>query len=184
MELILGLRMGVLHCNLRAEFDMRSDRLTELCISGKARRVERSHVERDKPFSLLLGDSEVPVNIDEMGEPELSGEAIWTTKGFRSKGGEVIDVFGLPRPKVRLEQPILQDAAVKRVLVAMQRLFATCDFVERRHSLNSTEVDSWGSQQRVRGVSFRRALAGRRAVGVPHGQHITPDVWSVLQRRA
>jgi hypothetical protein len=39
MELIVVLRVGVLHCDLGAEFDVRSDRLTERLVTGKVRRV-------------------------------------------------------------------------------------------------------------------------------------------------
>jgi hypothetical protein len=39
------------------------------------------------------------VYIDEMGETELSGEVIWTTKGFGSERDEVIDMLRFPAPK-------------------------------------------------------------------------------------
>lgn len=134
MKLVLGLRMGILHCNLRTELDVGLDRFSELCIIGKVRRVERCHVELDEPLPLFLGDLKVPMNIDEMCEAELSGEAIWATKGFNSEGGEVIDMFRLSGPEERLEQRIFEDAAVERALEAMQRLLPTCEFVERRHT--------------------------------------------------
>ncbi len=103
MKLVLGLRVRVLHRDLRAEFNVRSDRLTELLIVGKIRGVEGIHIELDEPLSLLLGDPKVSVNPDEMCEAELSCEAVGTTEGFSSEGGEVIDVFWLTRPKKRLE---------------------------------------------------------------------------------
>jgi hypothetical protein len=79
MKLVLGLRMGVLHRDLRAEINVRLDRLTERFIVGKARRLERRHVKLDKPLPLLLGDPKTPVNFDEVCEAELSGEAVGST---------------------------------------------------------------------------------------------------------
>jgi hypothetical protein len=134
MKLVLGFRPGVLHGDLRAEFDVRSDRLTELPLVGEVRRVERGHVELDEPFSLLLGDVKVPVDIDEMSEAELAGEPVRATEGFGGEGGEVINVFRLPGPEERLEQRIFEDAAVEGVLEAMQRFLPACEFVEGRHT--------------------------------------------------
>ena len=119
MKLVLGLGMGVLHRDPRAKIYVRSDRLTELFIAGKARRVERHHVKLDEPRSLLLGDPKAPVNFDEVCEAELSGEAVGSTEGFSGEGGQVIDMLRLPGTEEWLEQRILEDAAVEAVLEAM-----------------------------------------------------------------
>jgi hypothetical protein len=133
MELVVGLCTGVLHRDLRAEFDVGSDGRAELFVGGKVRRVERSHVELDKPLPLLLGDPKVSVHVDEMCEAEFAGEAVGPAEGLGGEGREVIDVFRLARPEERLEVGILEDAAVERVLEAVQRRLAPSEFVERRH---------------------------------------------------
>jgi hypothetical protein len=133
MKLVVGLRMGVLHRDLRAEFDVGSDGRTELFVGGKVRRVERSHVELDEPLPLLLGDPKVSVHVDEMCKAELSGEAVGPAEGLGGEGCEVIDVFRLARPEEGLEEGILEHAAVERVLEAVQRRLAPNEFVERRH---------------------------------------------------
>ena len=130
MKLVISLRIGVLHRHLRAEFKVRADCRTELLIIGQVRRVERCHVELDEPLSLLLGDPQLSVDVDQMGEAELSGKAIRTTEGFSREGGQVIDMLRLAGTEEGLEQWIFEDAAVERVLEAVQCLFATCEFVE------------------------------------------------------
>jgi hypothetical protein len=134
MEFIIVLGMGVLHGNLRTEFDVRSDRLAEITVVGKVGGVERRHIELDESCPLLLGDLKVSVDGNEMGEAELSGESIGTAEGFGREGGEVIDVLRFSRPEEWLEQGIPEDAAVEGVLQAMQRLLATGEFVKRRHT--------------------------------------------------
>ncbi len=99
MKLVLGLRMDVLHRDLRTEFNVRSDRLAELFIVGKVRRIYRRHTELGEPDPLLLGNPKVSVNVDEMCEAELSGEAVGTTEGFNGEGGEVIACSGVQTPK-------------------------------------------------------------------------------------
>jgi hypothetical protein len=94
------------------------------------RRVERGHVQVDEPLSLRFGDPEVSVNVDQVGEAKLSGEAVRTAEGLDGEGSQVIDVLGLSLSKERLKQGISEDAAVEDVFEAMNRLFATCEFVE------------------------------------------------------
>ena len=48
-----------------------------------------------EPLSLFLGNPEVSVDVDEMGESELSAEAVGTTKGLNGEGGEVVDMCRL-----------------------------------------------------------------------------------------
>ena len=86
MKLIVALRVGVLHRNFRAEFNMRSDCLRELLVIGEIRRVQCCHVELDEPLSLLLRDPKVSVDSDQMVEAKLSGEAVGAAEGFSSKG--------------------------------------------------------------------------------------------------
>jgi hypothetical protein len=133
MKLVVSFRMGVLHRDLRAEFNMGSDGRTELFVGGKFRRVERSHVQLDKPLPLLLGDPKASVHVDEMCEAELSREAVGPAERLGGEGRQVIDVFRLASPEERLEEGILEDAAVERVLEAVQRRLAPDEFVQRRH---------------------------------------------------
>jgi len=73
------------------------------------------------------------VDIDQRCEAEFACEAIGTTKGLSSEGGEVFDVFGLAGSEERPQQGIVEDAAVERFLKSVQRLIATCEFVQRWH---------------------------------------------------
>ena len=73
------------------------------------------------------------MHVDEMCEAELSGEAVGPAEGLGGEGREVIDVCRLARPEERLEEGILEDAAVESVLEAVQRHLAPSEFVERRH---------------------------------------------------
>ena len=68
-----------------------------------------------------------------MCEAELSSEAVGAAEGLGGEGGQVIDVFRLACPEERLEEGILEDAAVERVLEAVQRRLAPNEFIERRH---------------------------------------------------
>ena len=133
MKLIIALRVGVLQRNLGAEFDVGSDRLTELLIIGEIRGIERSHVEPDESLSLFLGDPKVPVDRDQMVEAKVPGEAVGATKGFSREGRQMIDVLRLAGSEEWLQQGIFEDTFVERLLEAVQRLFATCKLVERRH---------------------------------------------------
>ena len=132
MKLVVGFRMGVLHRGLEPNSIVGSDGRTELVVGGKVRCVERSHVELDEPLPLLLGDPKVSVDVDEMCEAELSGEAVGAAEGLGGEGGEVVDVFRLACPEERPEEGILEDAAVEGVLEAVQRRLAANEFVERR----------------------------------------------------
>lgn len=82
---------------------MRSDCFPEVLIVGHVRRIHGYHVQLDEPLPLLLADPKVSVHIDQVGEPELPGESIWTSEGFGSEGREMIDVLRLPSPEERLE---------------------------------------------------------------------------------
>jgi hypothetical protein len=115
MKLIIALRVGVLHGNLRAEFNVGSDCLTELLVIGKVRRIQRGHVELDKPLSLFLRDPKVSVDRNQMVEAKLSGEAVGAAEGFSREGSQMIDVLGLAGSEEGLEQGIFEDAEVERV---------------------------------------------------------------------
>ena len=116
MKLIIALGVGVLPGNLRAEFNVGSDGLSELLIIGKISGVERSHVERDESLALLLGDPKVPMDSDQMLEAELPGEAVGAAEGFGREGREMIDVLRLAGTEERLQQGITEDTFVERLL--------------------------------------------------------------------
>ena len=130
MKLVIALRVGVLQRNLRAEFDVGSDRLSELLVIGKVSGVERSRVERDESLSLFLGDPKVPVDSDQMVEAELPGEAVGATEGFSREGRQMIDVLRLAGSEEWLQHGILENTFVERLLKAVQRLFTTCELVQ------------------------------------------------------
>jgi hypothetical protein len=62
-----------------------SDGFTEVFIVGHVCCIHSYHVELDEPLPLLLGDPKVSVNTDQMGEPKLPSESIWTAEGFEVK---------------------------------------------------------------------------------------------------
>ncbi len=105
MKLIIALRVGVLHRNLRAEFSVGSDCLTELLVIGKIRRVRRCRVELVEPLSLLLRDPKVSVDSDQMVEAKLSGQAVGATEGSSREGGHMIDGLRLAGPEEWLAAP-------------------------------------------------------------------------------
>ena len=134
MKLIIALRVRVLHRNLRAEFEVGSDCLSELLIIGKIRSVERSHIERDEPLSLFFRYLKVPVDSDQMVEAKLAGEAVGATEGFGCEGRQMIDVLRLAGPEERLQQRILENTLVERLLEVVHRVLATCKLAERGHA--------------------------------------------------
>jgi hypothetical protein len=63
-------------CDAGAELDVLADCLAERFVLGHASLVERLHVQRDKPLALLVGDAQVAVDVDDVMEAELAGEAV------------------------------------------------------------------------------------------------------------
>jgi hypothetical protein len=120
VEFVIGLGMRVLHGNLRTEVHVWTDRFTEFLVVGEVGRIHRGHIELHESLSLLFSDLEVSVHIDQVGESEFSAEAVRTTEWLGGEGGQVIDVLGLARSEEGLEQRIFEDAALERVLKAMQ----------------------------------------------------------------
>jgi hypothetical protein len=133
MKLVLGFRVGVLHRDLRAELNMLQNGRAELVVIRKVRRFKSSHVELDESLPLFLGYVKASVDIDQMHKPKPACEVIRTTEGLDSESGEVIDVFGLAGPEERMQQWILEHAAVENVLEPVQRLLATRKLVKRWH---------------------------------------------------
>lgn len=82
---------------------------------------------------LFFADLKVSVDLDQVGESELSGEAVGTTERLSGERGQVIDMVGPARSEKWLEQRILEDAGVEGVFKAMEHLLATSELVERRH---------------------------------------------------
>jgi hypothetical protein len=134
MELILGFRVGVLHRDPRAELNVLQNGRAELVVIRKVRRFKGSHVELDESLPLFLSYVKASVDIDQMHKPKAACEVIRTTEGLDSESSEVIDVFGLAGPEERMQQGILEHAAVESVLEAVQRLLATRKLVKRWHS--------------------------------------------------
>ena len=76
MQVGVGLGPRVLLRDSGAKLYVLAERLTERLVDGQARFVERLHVRRDEPFALLVGDVQVPVDIDDVREAEPACEAI------------------------------------------------------------------------------------------------------------
>lgn len=110
--------------------------------------VQRLQVQLDKTESLLLGDVEVTVDIDQMGESQLLGEAVGTTERFGGKGGQMIDVLGLAGTEERLQDRIGQDARIERVFEPVECSLATGELIERRHAPSVTSGGRPSTQRR------------------------------------
>ena len=96
MKLVLCLRMRVLHRDLRTEFNVRSDPLSELLIVRSVCRVQGRHIELYKSLSLLLGDPEVcRWTLMRWANPSSRVKRSGPPKGLSGEGGQVVDMFWL-----------------------------------------------------------------------------------------
>jgi hypothetical protein len=85
----------------------------------------------------------------------------------------VIDMLGLARPEQGLEQRILEDAAIERVLKAMERFLAACEFVEGRDAVIVRGRRCMRAPVATRGAMLRpAALLAFGKVGRP--AHLRP----------
>jgi hypothetical protein len=76
MQLVVAVGVGVLHRHVRPEHDMFTNGVTKLWIGGHLGRVEGLQVPLDEPLALFLGDLQIAMYRNEVGEPEISGEAV------------------------------------------------------------------------------------------------------------
>src|SRR5277367_4961077 len=76
VQLGVGFRAGVLLGHPGAKLDVVADRFAERLFGGQPGLVEGLQVRRDEPLSLLIGDVEMPVHVDDVLEAELAAEAV------------------------------------------------------------------------------------------------------------
>jgi hypothetical protein len=125
--------MRVLHRHLRPEFHVLAHGFAEVRIGGHGRGVEGGQVQLDEPLTLLFGDMETSVHIDEMLEAQLPAETVRTSEGLGRECSEVVDVLRLATAEKGTEDRIGQDTSVEAVLQSVQALVATRVLVEGRH---------------------------------------------------
>jgi len=81
MEIVVGDGVRVLHGESQPELDVFAYRLAEGVVVGEVGDLERLHVQLGEALSLLLGDAQTAVDIDEVGEAaELGREAVGSTE--------------------------------------------------------------------------------------------------------
>jgi hypothetical protein len=83
----VGLSPRVLLGDARAELDVRAHRLAERLVVGQSCLVERLQVEGDESLSLLVGDLEVVVHVDDVLEAKLAREAVGSAERFGRETG-------------------------------------------------------------------------------------------------
>jgi len=93
--------------------------IAEYGVGRQFGRVERGDVQVDEPLALLLGDLQAAVHRDQVGESDLSGEAVRAAERFSGKRGEVVHMCRPSSPEQRLQQRIAQHAVVEGLLQAM-----------------------------------------------------------------
>jgi hypothetical protein len=125
VELVVGRGVRILHGHLRAELQMGSDRFSKRFVFGHVCCIEGRQVQVDESAALLLGDRQPAVDIDEMGESELSGEPVGAAERLCGERGEVVDVVGLAGTEERLEKRVGQYALVEERLEMVKGILAS-----------------------------------------------------------
>jgi hypothetical protein len=110
--------------------------LAEGFVSGHVGLVECLEVQLHKTCPLRLGDPQVAVDVDEMGEAELPAEAIGAAEGLGGEPRQVLDVMGLAGTEERLEQLVGEDLGVEEVFKTVQTFLASGVLVEGGHALS------------------------------------------------
>lgn len=119
VQLVVGPGVEVLHRHLGAELDMLDDGRTKGRVSRQARLVQGRHIQLHEPGPLLLGDREAPVYLDQVIEPDLSGEPVRAAEGLRGERGQVINMVWLTRTEQRNQHRVSQDLSVEQLFQAM-----------------------------------------------------------------
>jgi len=135
VEIFVALGPRVLLSDVGAKLDMRSDRLTERLIVGKTGLVECLQVEGNEPVPLLVGDLQMPVNVNDVVEAQFAGESVGTTERLAGEPRQVVDVSRYALREHRLEHRIGKHFVIEELLEAVQALVAARVFVKRFHRM-------------------------------------------------
>jgi hypothetical protein len=85
---------------------VRAHGLAERVIVGELGLVECLHIQLDEPGALVLGDHQMPVDVDQVLKAKLAGEPVRAPEGLRREPGEMLDVFRLADAEEGLQQRI------------------------------------------------------------------------------
>jgi hypothetical protein len=126
----VGFGPGVLLSHVGAELHVLAHRLAEGGIFGQPGLVQGLEIGGDEPRPLLVGDLQVPVQVDQVLEPELSGEPVRPAEGLGGEPGQVVHVGRHPVSEQRAQDGVGQCLVVKENLKPVQSLVAASVLVQ------------------------------------------------------
>lgn len=138
MQIFIGVRMGVLHCDLRSKLHVLPEGRAKWLVGGEVSGVERRHVQVYESPSLLFGDFEMSMHRNQSQETsEFLGKSIRSPERLCGEGSDMVDVVRLFGAKDRLKDWIFEDTCVEGGFQPADRIDTASVFEERRHEVGS-----------------------------------------------
>lgn len=136
VEIVVGAGVRVLHRDVRPELHVGAQRLPERRVAGKLSSVGGGQVQRDEPLSLLLGDLQTAVHLDQVRETtHRAGELVRPAERLTVEGGQLVDVLGPAGSEQRLEERVGEHAGVEGVDESAQPRLAAGVLVQALHQM-------------------------------------------------
>ena len=129
----LGVRPGarVLLSDVCSELDVLTNRAAKRLVVGKAGIVERLQVHLDEPLTLLIGDLQIAMHVDDVPKTEPIGKSWRPAERLSSKPGQVIDMAGNTMREQLLEHRVSERPGVEQLLEPVQALIAAGMLIQR-----------------------------------------------------
>lgn len=129
----LGVRPGarVLLSDVCSELDVLTNRAAKRLVVGHAGIVERLQVDLDEPLTLLVGDLQVAMHVDDEPKTELIGKSWRPAERLSSEPGQVIDVGTNAMREQLLEHGVSERLGVEELLEPVQTFVAAGMLIQR-----------------------------------------------------
>ena len=129
----LGIRSGagVLLGDACSELDVLPDRAAERLVVGQIGFVESLQVDLDEPLTLLVGDLQVAMHVDDVPKTELIGKSWRAAERLSGEPGQVFDVGGNAVREQLLEHGVGERLGVEDLLEPVQAFVAAGMLIQR-----------------------------------------------------
>jgi hypothetical protein len=129
----LGVRPGarVLLGDLCSKLDVLTDGAAKRLVVGQTGIVESLQVDLDEPLTLLVGDLQVAMNVDDVPKTELIGKSWRAPERLTGKPGQAFDMAGNAVREQLLEHEVGERLGVEELLEPVQALVTARMLIQR-----------------------------------------------------